>query len=163
MFAQVEDGVYKHEPFAGLERADLVVGAGVGGGGGRGRKAKRRLSVDSACFLSSLALVRSADDADDDGAGTALYAARRRAPSPAPAPAEPLPLRAALPALRRILALQLLASLAQTLAALSALVDLLAPRPARAFGAQHVALLLVAWGPVLVFGVPWGRGRGKGP
>ncbi|GBE87334.1 predicted protein [Sparassis crispa] len=58
------------------------------------------------------------------------------------------------PLVWRILAFQLLVSVTQILAVISSLVDVFAGHsPPAAFGTQHVALLLVAWMPSVVFGI----------
>ncbi|KAI1798118.1 hypothetical protein LXA43DRAFT_875791 [Ganoderma leucocontextum] len=56
----------------------------------------------------------------------------------------------------RILFFQLLSSAAQIVATLSSLVDMSKQHnPPAPFGTQHVALLLVAWLPLVSFGVRW--------
>ena len=59
----------------------------------------------------------------------------------------------------RVLLFQLFSSLTQILATITSLVDMFAQHsPPSAFGTQHIALLLAAWAPPIVFGViPWRR------
>lgn len=62
----------------------------------------------------------------------------------------------------RVVIFQLFLSLTQIIAAVSSLNDLAMHKSTpSSFGTQHVALLLVAWGPCLVFGfdVPWRKRR----
>ncbi|KAA1473661.1 hypothetical protein DENSPDRAFT_882209 [Dentipellis sp. KUC8613] len=56
------------------------------------------------------------------------------------------------PAIWRIVTFQIAFLLTIALAALSTLIDLIRNRPPTAFGTQHVALVLAAWGPGIVFG-----------
>ncbi|KAI0264748.1 hypothetical protein BC834DRAFT_970673 [Gloeopeniophorella convolvens] len=56
------------------------------------------------------------------------------------------------PAIWRLIVFQMAFFFILLLAALSTLVDLARDQPPTPFGTQHVALLLAAWGPVIVFG-----------
>ncbi|KAF8136931.1 hypothetical protein EV363DRAFT_1155959 [Boletus edulis] len=56
-------------------------------------------------------------------------------------------------AIRRLILFQMAFFITQCLAALSTVIDVARHKPAPTpFGSQHVALILVGWGPVLVFG-----------
>ena len=57
----------------------------------------------------------------------------------------------------RILFFQLLSAITQILATLSSLVDIFSGRSPLPLGTEHVALLIVAWAPVVAFGVRTGR------
>ncbi|KAF9457556.1 hypothetical protein BDZ94DRAFT_1202533 [Collybia nuda] len=56
------------------------------------------------------------------------------------------------PAVWRIIVFQLAFTIVQALACISTLVDVIKNRSPSPFGTQHVALLLSAWGPVIIFG-----------
>ncbi|KAI0076511.1 hypothetical protein K474DRAFT_1597770 [Panus rudis PR-1116 ss-1] len=56
--------------------------------------------------------------------------------------------------MRQTIAFQIVVSVLQIFAAITSLIDISRGRTApTSFGTQHVALLLVAWAPFMVFGI----------
>jgi len=62
------------------------------------------------------------------------------------------PLPTLSPAIWRIILFQLSFSFIQALACITTIVDMIRRQPPTGFGTQHVAILLAAWGPVIIFG-----------
>lgn len=61
------------------------------------------------------------------------------------------PLPTLTPAMYRIITFQLAFTIIQPLSSITTLIDVIKHRPPAPFGTQHVALLISAWGPVVIF------------